>query len=58
MRYRKTPKGYVVYSIGQDLEDNGGRESMRGEAPGTDATLVVVNRQAAPQSLTSLQPAN
>ena len=26
LRYRKLPKGYVVYSIGRDLTDDGGKE--------------------------------
>lgn len=26
LRYRKLPKGYVVYSIGRDLSDDGGKE--------------------------------
>lgn len=27
LRYRKLPRGYVVYSIGSDLSDDGGKES-------------------------------
>ena len=27
LRYRKLPKGYVVYSIGRDLSDAGGKEA-------------------------------
>ncbi len=44
LRYKRLTKGYVIYSIGRDLEDQGGREynddgSRYGE--GADLTFIV-----------------
>ncbi len=45
LRYRRREKGYVVYSIGKDLTDDGGKERpprRRGrEGPHDDITLIV-----------------
>jgi hypothetical protein len=38
LRYKKLVKGYVVYSVGEDGVDNGGKE---GFGPGTDITFTV-----------------
>ena len=42
--YKKLTKGYVVYSVGEDGEDNGGAEKNaqgRSYGPGTDITFTV-----------------
>ena len=36
LRYKRLGKGYVVYSIGQDGSDDGGREHPRGERKDPD----------------------
>jgi hypothetical protein len=44
LRYKPLAKGYVVYSVGEDREDNGGTEkNSKGLSyvPGTDITFVV-----------------
>ena len=41
VRYKKLPVGYVVYCLGLDFTDNGGREGKRGEPPGLDVTFTV-----------------
>jgi hypothetical protein len=44
LRYKTLGKGYIVYSVGEDREDNGGVEkNARGVsyAPGTDITFTV-----------------
>jgi hypothetical protein len=44
LRYKPLAKGYVVYSVGEDREDNGGTEkNAKGLSyvPGTDITFVV-----------------
>ena len=44
LRYKKLVKGYVVYSIGEDGEDNGGAEkNTEGHSygKGTDITFIV-----------------
>jgi len=42
LRFKKTsPKGYVVYSIGQDRQDDGGTALKRDSPPGTKFDLVV-----------------
>jgi hypothetical protein len=38
LRYKKLAQGYVVYSVGEDEVDNGGKE---GYGPGTDITFTV-----------------
>jgi hypothetical protein len=41
LKYRQSAKGYVVYSVGQDLSDDGGKEKpAKGEGP-YDVTFVV-----------------
>lgn len=42
VRFRRLPQGYVVYCVGMDLTDDGGKEGGRGENPGTDSTLRVL----------------
>ena len=32
LRYKKLAKGYVIYSIGEDLTDDGGKEQIPGAA--------------------------
>jgi hypothetical protein len=44
LRYKRLAKGYVVYSVGEDREDNGGRETDNkgaGWVAGTDITFTV-----------------
>ena len=44
LRYKTLEKGYVVYSVGEDREDNGGVEkNAKGQmyVPGTDITFTV-----------------
>jgi hypothetical protein len=44
LRYKPLAKGYVVYSVGEDREDNGGTEkNAKGQSyvPGTDITFIV-----------------
>ncbi len=44
LRYKTLTKGYVVYSVGDDREDNGGKEKNdKGNwfGPGTDITFLV-----------------
>lgn len=44
LRYKILSKGYVIYSVGDDLEDNGGTEkNSKGVSyvPGTDITFTV-----------------
>jgi type II secretory pathway pseudopilin PulG len=44
LRYKTLAKGYVVYSVGDDREDNGGAEKdSKGVSyvPGTDITFTV-----------------
>ncbi|MCX6984707.1 MAG: hypothetical protein NT118_08160, partial [Lentisphaerae bacterium] len=44
LRYRKLPKGYMIYSIGSDCVDNGGTpdpDNNYGYLPGTDKTIMV-----------------
>jgi hypothetical protein len=44
IRYKKLLKGYVVYSVGKDQEDNGGKEAKSAfyaSPPGTDITFAV-----------------
>jgi hypothetical protein len=44
LRYKKLAKGYVVYSVGEDREDNGGAETNSNGCsygPGTDITFTV-----------------
>jgi hypothetical protein len=44
MKYKKLDKGYVVYSVGDDLTDNGGQERMQrqqGKRPDWDITFII-----------------
>ncbi len=45
LRYKRLTEGYVVYSVGNDREDNGGTEKnsngLRSYVPGTDITFTV-----------------
>jgi hypothetical protein len=44
LRYKSLTKGYIVYSVGDDREDNGGAEkNSKGVSwvPGTDITLTI-----------------
>jgi len=42
LRYKKLEKGYVVYSIGPDGTDDGGKKREKSYAePGSDATFTV-----------------
>ncbi|HCE45542.1 MAG TPA: hypothetical protein DET40_18535 [Lentisphaeria bacterium] len=44
LRYKKLPKGYMIYSIGSDCVDNGGTpESLKryGYQSGTDTTIMI-----------------
>jgi len=45
LRYRRLPKGYVIYSVGRDLIDDGGKEPTPGQLSrgdsGYDLTLTV-----------------
>lgn len=41
LRFRRLERGYVVYSIGGDGEDNGGKEQTGGGAKQTDVTFTV-----------------
>ena len=46
LRYKKLDPGFVVYSIGEDLSDDGGRERLprsksTGESPNWDVTFIV-----------------
>jgi hypothetical protein len=42
LKYRQLAKGYVVYSVGQDLSDDGGKERPpKGEADLYDVTFIV-----------------
>jgi ABC-type transport system involved in multi-copper enzyme maturation permease subunit len=46
LRYRIIPEGAVVYAVGPDLEDNGGRirpQFKRQDAPGTDVGFKLWN---------------
>ncbi len=40
LRYSRLAKGYVVYSIGVDGQDNGGKESERASKAGEDGTDI------------------
>ena len=41
LRFHRRERGYVVYSIGGDGEDNGGKEQTGGGAKQTDVTFTV-----------------
>jgi len=41
LRFHKLERGYVVYSIGNDRVDNGGKERVRGSVKNTDITFIV-----------------
>jgi hypothetical protein len=43
LRFKKLAKGYVVYSVGSDREDNGGKEKQPGDKSdsGYDLTFTV-----------------
>ena len=41
MHFKRNPQGYVIYSVGADLEDNGGREFLAPMKDGYDDTFVV-----------------
>lgn len=41
LRFQKLERGYVIYSVGQDRKDNGGKEYIRGTVEGTDITFTV-----------------
>jgi len=41
MRFRRLEKGYVVYSIGEDLSDDGGKERITGTGEYWDVTFIV-----------------
>ncbi len=44
MRYKKLEAGFVVYSIGEDLSDDGGKEKpprRTKESPNWDVTFIV-----------------
>jgi type II secretory pathway pseudopilin PulG len=43
LRYKKLETGFVVYSIGEDLSDDGGkeRERLTKESPNWDVTFIV-----------------
>lgn len=41
LRFRKLERGFVVYSIGSDREDNGGKEPVGGGTKGRDTTFIV-----------------
>ena len=41
LRFLKLERGFVVYSIGSDREDNDGTEHIRGTTENTDITFIV-----------------
>jgi hypothetical protein len=41
LRFRKFERGFVVYSVGQDREDNGGKERVKSSPKQTDVTFIV-----------------
>jgi hypothetical protein len=41
VRYRNLPRGFLVYCVGLDFTDDGGKEGRRGEKPGFDTTLTM-----------------
>jgi len=41
LRYKRLEKGYVVYSIGQDRSDDGGREKSKRKNGNWDVTFIV-----------------
>jgi hypothetical protein len=41
LRFRKLERGFVVYSIGSDRQDNDGQERKAGETKQTDMTVIV-----------------
>jgi hypothetical protein len=43
LRYKRLATGYVVYSVGMDREDNGGKEKQPGDKSdaGYDLTFTV-----------------
>jgi hypothetical protein len=41
LRFHKLERGFVVYSVGQDREDNGGQERKPGGVQKTDITFFV-----------------
>ena len=45
LRYRKLDKGFVVYSVGENLSDDGGQEMPKNRAPKSvdtwDITFIV-----------------
>jgi hypothetical protein len=41
LRFEKLDRGFIVYSIGKDGEDNGGKEHARGSVEHTDITFTV-----------------
>lgn len=42
LRFQKLERGYVIYSVGQDRNDNDGIEHTRGTREGTDITFTVL----------------
>ena len=41
LRYKRLEKGYVVYSIGEDGSDDGGKERSKGKKQNCDETFIV-----------------
>lgn len=42
LRFQKLERGYVIYSVGQDRNDNDGKEHTHGTREGTDITFTVL----------------
>jgi len=49
--YKKTDKGYLLYSVGGDLDDDGGEKAERPWAPGADGDMVFEPPEPEPQDL-------
>lgn len=43
LRYRRTAHGYILYSVGADLEDNGGRTILKATDRGVDLVFEIGN---------------
>jgi hypothetical protein len=46
LRYKKVPTGYVIYSIGQDLKDDGGIQAPPGTSEPSDITFTVSKEES------------
>jgi len=53
LRYRAAEKGYVAYSVGADLKDDGGTPAGTRKAKGLDETFSVNFRDASTNSATT-----